>query len=182
MFYSLPNLTGHDVIETPAPWDFQSGIIPAQIRQDKESRQQWYMNPETKHQFYTTFEGINRLSRINKENNPPHALWGLVADYDTKIPESTVMEAVSGMKIKPSYLEVSLSGYVRLIWICDKVILGSYEYTVFFLQEAMKWLNLGVLPQLDEGAFCSPSRLYCNGGVWKPLGNKPISEKAMQAF
>jgi len=183
MFYSLPNLTGHDVSECPAPWDFKPGAIPAQVRSDKESRQFWYMNPETKHQFYSPFEGLNRLSRVNKESNPPHALGGFVADYDTKIPESTVLEAIQGMKIKPTYIETSLSGYVRLIWTLESAaILGSYDYAVYFQQEAIKWLTLDVLPQLDEGAFTSPSRLYCNGGIWKPTGHKPISDRLLQAF
>lgn len=183
MFYSLPNLTGHDVSECPAPWDFKSGPIPAQVRVDKESRQFWYMNPETKHQFYTPFEGINKLSRVNKESNPPHSLGAFVADYDTKIPMTTVEAAISGMKIKPTYIETSLSGYVRLIWVFEsRALLGSYEYAVFFLQESVKLLSLDVLPQLDEGAFTSPSRLYCNGGVWVPTGHKPVSDKVIQSF
>jgi hypothetical protein len=184
MFYSLPNLTGHDVTECPAPWDFKiTTAIPAQVRSDKESRQFFYMNPETKHQFYTPFEGVNKLSRVNKESNPPHGTHGVVADYDTKIPESTILEAVAGMKIKPTHYEISLSGYLRLIFLFEEIaLLGTYEYGVFFQQEAKKWLDLGVLPQLDEGALTSPSRLYCNGGIWKATGAKPIPKKVLQAF
>lgn len=184
MFYQLPNLTGHDVTECAAPWDFKiTTAIPAQVRSDKEERQFWYMNPETKHQFYTPFEGVNKLGRVNKESNPPHGTYAIVADYDTKIPESTVLEAIAGMKIKPTYYEISLSGYLRLIFLFEEIaLIGTYEYGVFFQQEAKKWLCLDVLPQLDDGALTSPSRLYCNGGIWKPTGAKPISKKQLQAF
>ncbi len=184
MFYQLPNLTGSDTSECPAPWDFKITVaIPAQVRADKESRQFWYMNPETKHQFYTPFEGVNKLARVNKESNPPHGTWGIVADYDTAIPESTVLEAIAGMKIKPTYYETSLSGYRRLVWFFEEMaLIGTYEYGVFFQQESRKWLNLDVLPQLDEGALTSPSRLFCNGGIWKATGEKPVGARVVQAF
>jgi hypothetical protein len=184
MFYSLPNLTGHDTVECPAPWDYKFiTAVPAQVRADKEARQYWYMSPETNHQFYSPFEGVNKFARVNKESNPPHGSWAVVGDYDTKIPESTVLEAISGLKIKPTHYEISLSGYLRLIFLFESMaLLGTYEYAVFFQQEAKKWLDLDVLPQLDEAALYSPSRLYCNGGIWKSTGAKPIPTAKIQSF
>lgn len=182
-FYYAQNLTEQQVF-TGNPWDFQfTENITEQIRGDKEARQEWYRNAATRHCFYTGFEGCNPNQRVSVSDNPPRLLHALPADFDVIIPMDRVEEVVASMKIKPAYIETSLGRNVRLVWIFPfPIMMDGTDFAVFFLREAKKWLNLDLLPGLDENAWNNPTRLMCNGGIWKATGHGPISENVLQAF
>ncbi len=183
MFFYAENLTKQTVQVGLAPWDFKvTEIITAQIRGDKKARQEWYKTASTKHYFYTGIESSNPNGRPSKEN-PPRFIHAFAADYDVKIPDSRVKEAIAAMDLKPSYFERSLGGNVRLVWILPKPLLvDGYDYCAFVCEKAIKWLNLEMLPGLDEGAFKTPTRMLCNGGVWEKVEGKGISEDELQSF
>lgn len=166
------------------PWEFVvTEQITAQIRADKTERQQWYSNPDTNHCFYSFIEGVNSNLRVSKENNPPYAIWGLSADYDTLgLSKDRVMEAVRKMKIPPTYIEQSLGSNWRLVWVFSRhVHTANYDFARLFLERAVRWLDLHILPSFDEKSFVTPTRLFCNGGSWEKVGEL-MPETDLQAF
>lgn len=166
------------------PWLYvPTQRVTEQIRHDKQSRQDWYRNPETRWNFYTTLEAANPNQRVSKQDNPAKLLHGFAADYDVKIPMSRVEEVIGMMEIKPSWIETSLGNKVRLVWLLSKPFkVDGTDFCIALLQAAKKWLRLDLLPGVDEGAWEDPTRLLCNGAVWKSTGHGPISEVAAQVF
>ena len=166
------------------PWAFKgTENITAQIRHDKQARQEFYNNQNTRHCFYTAFEASNPNQRPTKQNNPVRMLHGFAVDYDVAIPDARVDEAVAAMNVKPAWVERSLGGGVRLVWTFEKpILLVNHDHATFLLQRAVKWLNLDMLPGLDSGAFTDPTRLLCNGLVWRPTGHGPVPSTDTQAF
>lgn len=184
MFLYSENLVSDSLKSGVEPWDFKATEeITLQIRKVKEDRQNWYQSPTTKHYFYTGIEPLNPNLRISKEQNPPIHVHAFVADYDVHVPLERILEAIAAMKIKPSWIEISLGGNFRLVWILPFPLrTADHDFTVFVLQKAKDWLCLNMLPGLDEKAFITATRLYCNGCEWKSTGHGPISEKDAQSF
>jgi hypothetical protein len=182
MFFFAENLTSQS-LSLCRPWEFKATEkITAQVRGSKEDRQAWYQNPKTKHCFYTGIEPINPQMRPGKEN-PPHKIHAFCADYDAKIPAERVAEVISAMRCKPAWVERSLGGNVRLVWtLTQPLLVDDYAFCAFILESAMEWLQLEMLPALDDGAFKAPSRLLCNGCDWSPTGHPAIPVPALQAF
>ncbi len=182
-FFAAVNLTQQTVAPC-APWEFKpASTIGKQIRGDKESRQEWYRNVATRHNFYTGIESANPNQRASKENNPPRFLHGLSADYDLPVSNEVIATAIKGMKIKPQYVERSLGGNARLLWLFPKPLpVDSYDFCVYILDKAIEWLQMELLPGLDRNAFTDPQRLLCNGCDWVATGLPPLSEHELQAF
>lgn len=184
IFY-LDNLTKTAVQSDLNPWDFKTdAVISQQIRHDKTSRQAWYSDINTRHNYYSFFEGVNPAARVNTKSNPPALIHGFGADYDTVIADETIASRIAMMKVKPAYVETSLGGHRRLVWLLEKpIVCGDYDFAVFIQTEAMKWLQLSCLPLLDEPCFLAPERLLCNGLIWEKVGNAaPIKATVSQAF
>lgn len=183
MIFSARNLTERTVAPC-LPWEFvQTADITLQIRHDKEDRQYWYQTQETRHSFYTTIEAANPNQRASREDNPPKALHGIVADFDIKLEEAKIDEAVAAMPLKPSWVERSLGGNARLVWLFPKPLpVESYDFCVALLQASQAWLKMDLLAGLDGPALSDPARLFCNGCVWRETGHGPINEAALQAF
>ena len=140
-FFSVENLTVQTLKEC-TPWEFQpTEKITESIRHDKETRQIWYQTTDTRHQFYCPIEPVNANSRPTKNENQPLFTHGFVADFDLKIPEERVTEAIKGMDIKPSWIERSLGEKVRLVWTLEKPLLvQGYDFSKFIQQHAVEWI------------------------------------------
>lgn len=181
-FFGLQNLVSTDLTEC-VPWEFKpTENITVNIREVKQDRQDWYSMPSTKHNFYTAIEPHSPNLRCN-DSNPPRMLHALVADYDAHISQECLDVFLKDVTIKPTWIERSLGGNLRLVWEFPRPIcVDSKEFCIYFLQKAMVWLKLGLLPLLDEPAFTDPMRLLCNGCDWKPTGFGPIDEAALQSF
>ena len=177
----------HNILDktlTPCePWTFNSPKPSEKICHDKTERQIWYRTSSTDWNFYTAIEPANNNQRINKDN-PAKYIHGFVADYDVTIPEDRIREAILSMSIKPSWIERSLGGNCRLLWLLPRPLpVETTDLAIWILQHAKKWLNLDLLPGLDSNAFEEPTRLYCNGAVWTPVHDSaPIDENKLQAF
>ena len=182
MFYAVKNLTEKTLFRCE-PWAFKPTMeISAQIRHDKQSRQEFYQTVGLEWQFYSAIEPHNSNQRVSKDN-PPKFLGGVPADYDVKLPEARIDEVISSLKIKPAYVERSLGGNARLVWTFPRPLpIDDYDFCTFVLQRAVKWLCLDMLPGLDENAVTDPSRLLCNGCEWRETGHGPIAEADLQAF
>lgn len=169
------------------PWDYkptpeQADQITAQIRHDKDSRQQFYRNLNTKWNFYTPLEGCNPNQRISKDN-PPRFAYGFAFDYDVEFEIEFARKQAAQMPIKPTRIEKSLGQKIRLVWEFEqKLLIDTPEFFAFFQEAAAKWLKSDLLPGLDMGALTEASRLLCNGAVWEETGAGPIPHEKLQAF
>lgn len=182
MFLYAKNLTEQSLHSGLDPWDFKlTETLTAQIRGDKQSRQDWYKNVATQHFFYTLIEPANPNIRPSK-NNPPRLLHGFAVDYDAKIPEKTLDVSIESYPIKPTWVERSIGNNVRLVWVFEAPLrVDSFEFCSEILTAARKWLQLDLLPGLDEPAFLDPTRLLCNGCNWRKVGGT-VPPNALQAF
>jgi hypothetical protein len=183
LFYTV-NTVSRELLSDVEPWEFKATeVITAQIRGNKEDRQEWYRNVNTKHCFYTGVEPLNPRARPNKEN-PPYRVHALVADYDTlKLPEARVDEAISMMPLKPMWKEQSLGLNWRLVWVFEiPALLCTMDFSRVFFEKAIEWLSMDLLPMLDRKAAEDPIRLFCNGCVWKPTGHGKLSAADTQSF
>ena len=183
MFFYSTNLVTQSVSPLEGPWDFKpTENITKQIRFVKQDRQAWYNNEDTKHCFYTGLEGINPNMRISKEN-PPHQLHAFVADYDTEIPDIRIDEVIATMSVKPTWVETSLGRNRRLVWLLVRPLpIESDDFYRFMADRAVSWLELNKLPALDQNAFTTANRLYCNGCEWKATGHAPLQAREVQPF
>lgn len=175
----------HPAVPGNMPWEFKMVTEPGmQVRESKPDRQDWYNNPATDHYFYTGIEPLNDRLRVTKEQNQPRYIHAFIADYDNfRLPKERILEAIEKMEIKPSWFEKSLGGNWRLIWTLEAPILVSDTlFCTFILQHAIKWLRLGLLPELDEKAFLSCTRTYCNGCDWTATGHPDVSKSTSHAF
>lgn len=183
-FFAAANLTERSLAPCAEPWSFSpTDDLTAQVRHDKVERQRWYQDPTTRHNFYTAFEGGHPGQRITKRDNPPRSIHAVVVDYDMPLSKDRIDEAVAKMKFKPSWIETSLAGNSRLVFLFSKSLrVPSYEFAVALLQKCKKWLGLELLPGLDEPALTAPERLYCNGCDWRSTGHGAIPENHLQSF
>ena len=183
MFFSTRNLATLSATSNVDPWDFKPTMeLTAEIRNDKTARQRFYQNPNTSHQFYTGIEGANPNMRPSKDNTPT-AIHAFAVDYDCKIDDLRVEEAIKAFKIKPAYSEKSLGVGRRLVWILPQPFrTGSADFTTFVLEAAIKWLDLNALPGLDAPAFTTFTRLLANGCDWKATGHGAVPEIEAQSF
>lgn len=181
--FAVENLTEQKMVAS-CPWEFiQTEAISAQVRGDKVARQAFYQTVSVRHNFYTGVEPLNPNCRPSKTTNAPHRLHAAVADYDLPLEDERVLAAVKKFKFKPAWFERSLGGNARLVWLFEMPIpLDSFEFAVFALKELRTFLQLDLLPGLDEGAWEDPTRLYCNGCAWVDLKQPPIPRVDLQAF
>lgn len=182
MIYYTTNLTDRAMQTGCAPWEFQpTETLTVQLRKDKTTRQDWYKNVATKHYFYSGLEGSNPNMRVSKEN-PPRMLHAFCADFDLPLTEERINETIRDMKNPPTWVERSLGGNARLVWLLAKPLpVESFDFCVFLLKASIKWLQTGLLPGLDEPAYVDPARLLCNGCSWRQTG-QTIPESSVQAF
>lgn len=181
-FFHAANLVTK-TLSPSTPWDFKpTESLTAQIRFSKEDRQNWYQSSGTNHSFYTGLEGANSQLRVSKEN-PVRLIHAFVADYDITIPKERIDEVIKGMATKPQWIETSLGGHFRLVWVLEKpMLVDDTRFATFILQKAKEWLALDSLPGLDAPAFETATRLYCNGCEWRPVSDKPLPAPISQAF
>jgi hypothetical protein len=184
----LKNLSSSQTFEAD-PWDFAGReLVPTLCRTDKAARGVWANDPRTDYQFYSGFVGVNENGRVSDkggsdEGNPPREWKAFVGDYDTKFSDAEVEAAVARMPIKPNYVEVSLSGNRRLVWIFERAItLPSQSFATFALKHLSEILPINELSNLDKGAAESVSRYYANGGQWTRLHEIPVGWARLQGW
>lgn len=183
-FLSAVNLLKKTVTRGVEPWEFQITVaVPAEVRNDKAARQAWYRQSSTNHNFYTGIEAANPNQRVTKTDNPPRYVRSIAADYDLPLSPERIAEAITAMAIKPSWVETSLGGKARLIWLLPRPILvENYDFCSFLLERCSEWLGMDLLPGLDNGALTDPARMLCNGGIWQATGHPAVTECQLQSF
>lgn len=187
MFRYLNNLTDRSLKEGVEPWDFKpTENITKQIREDGESRQEWYQTQSTRHHFYTGIEAENPNQRPSKKDNPPRRIHAIVADIDSKIPEPLMEKTIKGLPFSPDWIERSLGGKWRLVWCLPSPIkVHGYHFCSYILTRFIDVLEIGGIPGLDRPAMTEPTRYYCNGCKWEKCETNPtrkISEATLNTF
>jgi hypothetical protein len=175
----LKNLSSTETFEGN-PWEFiKLDLVPPNCLGDKAARETWANLPATDFMFYTGFVAINENARVSEAGgkdsaNSPRELRCFVGDYDAKFTEQEVESAIARMDIKPNWVERSLSGNWRLVWIFEvPILLSSRNFAVFLLKSIHDFLPIKELSNLDSG-YTEPSRYYANGCQWRQVNPNPI--------
>lgn len=174
MLFALPNLVSN-VVTPCEPWLFTCSV-PENVKgkAGKEHRRRWITQASTVHQVYSGFEGVNPGLRISDsrgvdEGNPPLKCHALIADVDLPITDD---ELTAGIKrlgtYVPNYIERTLSGNVRLLWLLEKpVAFPNFRFAKEWLKLALERTRLdSVSAGFDKPAWEDPNRYYTNSGVW----------------
>jgi len=185
MLYSLPNLSATGVTEL-LPWE-TTVSIPEGVKgkAGKKARGAWATSPDTRTVIYSAVEGRNSRARVTKarpndEGNPPHAIHGLVVDYDVAVTEEELDAGLLRLTHKPQVLERTLSGNARAIWLFEHPLLvPSYTAASEFLVSLSRQLHVEALaPGIDEGALKAPDRYYTWSGEFQ-LRDEPKLSRAL---
>lgn len=177
-FFALPNLISTQVTPVEAPWIF-SADVPPEVRgkEGKKARDKWISDQTTKHQCYSAFEGVNAFQRVAEskgaqEGNPPLKIHAFVADIDAQVSEDELAAGIARLgEFVPNYLERTLSGNARLIWLFEKpVLVPNTRFAVEFLKYALVHGRFEqVAAALDKPAWETPNRYYTNSGEWRQI-------------
>jgi len=118
----LPNLVGHSVTLTD-DLTLSTILNPRPAGLTKEQHREWCASATTQSHFYSVWEGINPLARINT-GNPPKLLHGIIADYDSINAMSKIQALPTSTGFLPTWITESFTpGKCRLIWPFEKPIL-----------------------------------------------------------
>lgn len=179
----LKNLGTSGLHEGPAPWEFNQRPDP-KLGADKKLREGWITAKTTQHYVYGVAEGKNPNQRVTKpskdgEGNPPHAIWGLAADYDSPYTVEDVLARVPSLSKDhvPEWYERTLSGNARIVWRFESpIIVPSFAFATTFLTFVAERLRCSaLLAGLDFKASTNPSRYFTNSGEWYSItGGKPL--------
>lgn len=177
--FALKNLTTM-AAEPNLPWegDWLSKCPPNAIT-DKKARATWMNLPTTEYNAYSGFEGLNPNRRVNgdpsENGNPPRKHLALCVDYDYPLSEVEVEAAIARMPIKPNWVERSLSGNWRLVWLFEvPVSMVNYAFTVLWLESLDQILPFRQMAGIDESALKAPERYLTNGGIWRKIHDVPV--------
>jgi len=162
------------------PWEFTHlDRVPPNCITDKVARTKWQNELGTDFCFYSAFTAVNESSRINESGGKegpgsPREMDGWVGDYDARFTDQEIDAAIARMDIKPNWVERSLSGNIRLVWIFERpIMLSSRNYACFILKHLHELLPIKELSNLDQG-YLEPSRYYANGCQWRQVEKNPV--------
>jgi hypothetical protein len=187
--FALPNLTSSAVTRC-TPWTFCE-TPPKEVRKDKSLRSAWINNPTTKWNVYSLVEGLNECVRVKTSGDPslandPYRIHGFVADYDVDTPDDWMRREVEKFQHPPQYIERTLSGNWRLIWLFEQpMLVPSAKYLTFFLESVLAHFKVDhLLPGFDRGAWTKPTQYYTNSGDWMngPEGAQPLSAALVRGW
>lgn len=176
----LKNLSSSETFEGN-PWELLNKVdkVPENCIADKGARIAWANEPSTNYCFYSGFVGVNENGRVSesggKDNaNYPIEMTSFPGDYDAKFTELEIENAIARMDIKPNWVERSLSGNWRLVWIFERPIMfSSRTFACFILKSLHEFLPIHQLSNLDKG-YMEPSRYYQLGSEWKQIHTTPV--------
>jgi hypothetical protein len=188
----LERLKSTSVLRGEAPWKFKPATpFPAGIlgSANKKARGEWANSLNTVSNFYTGYEGLNSSGRIRvgkgEESNPPVKEHFLVADFDCPTPVEQALERANKFNPRPNYLERTMSGNWRAVWLLEKPInIPSLAWAKFFKEKFAKYaFNLeNLLPGLDKSAWEAPERFFTNSGEWYTLHEEPIPAERVSGW
>ena len=143
----------------------------------KEVFREWCRQTTTSHVFYTLWEPTLKNERVSA-SNPPHALHGFVADYDS--PELAPLktdEILDVIKKKapggflPTWVTRTYSKKVRAIWEFERpVTVDSETVREQFVTQFIKEAKIARLLKGYDGCSEDPKMTWELGTDWRQLG------------
>lgn len=161
------------------PWEFKPTpeALQTMTEMSKNSRRE-YLSKPGRWLIYSAVGGMAEAARISKEN-PPAVVRGLVIDYDASTPDGVVDDLIE-QKIKqveffPNWIERSLSGNLRLVWVFERELLVPDEnFATKFLEAfAEKVRGVGLLAGYDKQSL-EPAQVWTNGVSWRQFSKTPV--------
>lgn len=176
---SAKNLSISQPLEEGEPWAFQP---PKQLLDEikglkKSDRRVRMLSSKTEWDVYYACRGHNPAERISKAN-PCVGVRALVVDYDLKSTLEEVTGHLSQLKeeLRPNYVEVSLSGKIRLVWkFSREVMTVSTGFAQEFMTTLGKQVQADILLAGFDAASFKAAQGWTNGGTWYQVREDPLS-------
>lgn len=176
-FIGAKNLVETELVEL-APWDFCVADNDNPLKRlPKDKRRLALLKPTTSWNVYSAVRGYAKNQRISK-SNPAAALRGLVADYDMVSDVETVQKYINQVPkhLQPNFLEISLGGKARLVWVFEREILvPSMEFCQDLIATFFDKIGVPTLLAGYDEASTKPTEMWTNGGTWFDLNPAPLS-------
>lgn len=176
-FLSAPNLV-EQTLEESYPWDYLVPDDQNSLKKiPKAQRRLALLKPTTKWNVYTAVAGCNKHARISKTNPAKYGL-GFVVDYDMKSDPDTVLSYINQRPASqhPNFIEVSLGGKIRLVWVFAKPILfPSSDYALAFYKNLSDKMSCPTLLAGFDPSSLKPTEMWTNGGTWYNVKETPLS-------
>lgn len=170
------------------PWEVELEY-PDIVETSRIARTKWITNPETKHYVYSAINGVNPNQRTRKrkaddEGNPPFEITAFIADFDIALDDAEIEVGLKRADIHPQYLEKTLSGNLRAVWLLPKPIrTPSYKICVQMLEMLAEKFKIEELwGGLDLKATTNPTRRWTNSGNWCPMGSDMVDEETLDKW
>jgi len=166
-FYGARNL-GDKTITPCCPWDFSAEAAHPIRAMSKALRRETMLKETTEWNVYSAFRGSSPSQRIS-DTNPPDLMNGLAVDYDAKTPLEQIFKRVEEMEpnTRPQWIEISLSGKIRLVWVFERpVLVPSTAFAKALLKEFLNVFEAKTLLAGYDPASEKPSSMWTNGGTW----------------
>lgn len=146
----------------------------------KADYRQWCADIKTDHVFYSCVEGSTPSKRVSNDN-PPHKVFGVVADYDASIDWTKVDSdlAARGGTNLPTWKSKTQSGYLRLIWEFAEEIVIAPELYDTFMGQMKKALKLDKLFAGFDNSSLRANQYFELGDNWSAV-NGPLSASFVQ--
>lgn len=168
------------------PWDWETPIpsLPAMLRgPDKRRRKE--LVEEKGWNIYSVVQGEVRAKPIGKDNQPS-LVGGLALDYDVTFLRIELEKGLARLapELKPQFIEHTLSGRLRLLWVFPKwvPVTDAKHCRLLWsvMDEAIKADRLH--PGLDPASW-NPGQRWTNGYDWETVSGIPaMPEETLMGF
>lgn len=160
-------------MDESAPWDYKPDPALLEALRPKATRRDLMLKAEWN--VYSAIRGAGRNLRVSGDN-PPVAVRGIVADYDKVTADvQSFIEQIKEPNFRPNWIEKSLSGKVRLVWVFEReAMVPNLAFCKSLLAEFAKKLQCkNLLAGYDESSE-KPEQLWTNGGEWIAVKAEPM--------
>jgi len=142
----------------------------------KAAFRDWCSDSTTDHVFYSTIEGDNASLRISTDN-PPHAIWGIVGDYDSSV-DWTIVDKLIKAQCRghmPTWRSQTESGYIRLVWEFESKLPIDPDMFGAFMKRLASSLNMERVFAGFDSASLRSNQYFELGKDWEKIGD-PLPE------
>ncbi len=142
----------------------------------KAAFRDWCSDSTTDHVFYSTVEGDNPSLRISNDN-PPHAIWGIVGDYDAAVDWDIVDKLITAQcrGHMPTWRSETESGYIRLVWEFETKMPIDPDLFIPFMKRLASALNMERVFAGFDSASLRSNQYFELGKDWERIGD-PLPE------
>jgi hypothetical protein len=139
---------------------------------NKAAYRAWCADQNTDHVFYSTVEGDAPSKRVSNDN-PPAAIYGIVADYDAPVDWDTVDDAIA-IKCSdkmPTWRSKTQSGFIRLVWEFDDKMPIALEMFDVFMKHIVSSVKIDRVFAGFDPTSLKPNQYFELGEDWVKIGD-----------